>query len=136
MRAPKRAPLLMDVEWYTRRHPAARRVDVEPIGIRPPDMVGRVVGGGSRGGWTQPGPTPSDLSFRSLLQRRREREREREREPGILKKFPALYTPTRAAKRQVFRGSRDFLSFCIRTHRLYNYYEYIMFFLSVHLCLE
>ena len=37
---------------------------------RPPDMVARVVGDDSRG------PTPSDLSSRSLLQRRRERERE------------------------------------------------------------
>src|SRR5258706_12457034 len=40
-------------------------------------MVSRVVGNGSRGGWTQPGPTPANLSSCSLLQLRRERERER-----------------------------------------------------------
>jgi len=39
-------------------------------------MVVWAGGEDSWGGWTQPGPTPSDLSSCSLLQWRRERERE------------------------------------------------------------
>ena len=94
-------------------------------------MVARVAGDDSRGGWTRPGPTPSDLSSRSLLQWRREREREREREPGICIFFFALYTSTRAAKRQSFRGRCDFLSFHICTYCICNQHEYTALFMSV-----
>src|SRR5258706_16316715 len=57
------------------------------------------------------GPTPSDLSSRSLLQWRREREREREREPGIRIFFFAFHTSPQAAKRRSFRGGRLFFFF-------------------------
>ena len=49
------------------------------------------------------GPTPSDLSSRSLLQRRREREREREREPGI-RNFFSYSTPQREQQNDKFLG--------------------------------
>src|SRR5258706_14930512 len=62
-------------------------------------MVSQVVGNDSRGGWTQPGLTPSDLSSRSLLQWRRERER-----AWYMLFFFTLYTSAQAAKRRSFRG--------------------------------
>ena len=62
-------------------------------------------------------------------------ERERERAWYTQIYFRTL-RPNASSKTASFQGGRNFLSFRIRTHRLYNKYEYIMFFFSVKLRLE
>ena len=99
-------------------------------GICRTDMVGQVIVSDTWGGWTRPRAN-SLRPLLSLSSPTEEREREREREPGIHFFFPALYTSMRAAKRQSFRGSRNFFSFRICTRHIGNYCEYIMFFFSV-----
>ena len=83
--------------------------------VHRPDMVGQVVGGDSQGGWTQPGPTPSNLSFHSLLQQRRERERAWH----MLFFFHTLLLNA-SSKMTNLQGPLQFLSFHIHPHCICN----------------
>src|SRR5258706_10527594 len=73
-----------------------RKVQVESYGGTPPNMVGRVVGDDSRGGWSRPWANSLRplLSLSSPME-----EREREREPGIRIFFFMFHTSPQAAKR-------------------------------------
>src|SRR5258706_2414000 len=89
----------------------------DAVGSMCTHMVSQVVGNDSWGGWTQPGPSPSNLSSCSLLQRR---EREREREPGICNFF-SHYTPQREQQNnEVSGGVAFFFGFCIFNNCIYN----------------
>ena len=99
---------------YTLRTPPGQR----PEGICWTDMVGRVVGGDSQGGWTRP---RANSPWPLLLLSSPMEERERERESLVYAFFFfALYTSMRAAKWQSFRGRCNFFSFHIRTHCICN----------------
>src|SRR5258706_6804340 len=67
------------------------------------------------------GPTPSDLSSRSLLQWRRERERERERESLVYAFFSSRSTPHRKQQNdEVSEGVAFFSFFRITIHCICN----------------
>src|SRR5258706_6270219 len=74
----------------------------DAVGSMCTHMVSQVVGNDSWGGWTQPGPTPSNLSSCSLLQ-----WREREREPGICIFFHTIHLSV-SSKTMMFHGGLNF----------------------------
>src|SRR5258706_356234 len=90
----------------------------DAVGSMCTHMVSQVVGNDSWGGWTQPGPTPSNLSSCSLLQWR---ERERERERAWYMHFFSHYTPQcEQQNNDISGGVAFFLGFRIFNNCIYN----------------
>jgi|SRR5258706_4166475 len=96
------------------------KVQVESYGGTPPNMVGRVVGDDSQGGWSRPWAN-SLRPLLSLSSPMEERERERERESLVYTFFSSCSTPHREQQNdEVSEGVAFFSFFRITIHCICN----------------